>query len=151
MSVKIRPYGKGDAWEADVRIRWPDGTVQRERVKVPVTGKSAALRWAEDRERHLVKQGPAPKRNARADLIAVPTLKEFAPRFMEGYARANQEKPSSIAGKETILRVHLIPRIGDRPLDLFTTEEVQRVKVALIAKAPMTPSKLNDASLRRSL
>jgi hypothetical protein len=39
----------------------------------------------------------------------VPTLQEFAPRFVDGHARANQQKANGIAHKETMLRVHLIP------------------------------------------
>jgi len=34
-------------WEVDLALRLPDGTPIRERVKAPVTGKSAALRWAQ--------------------------------------------------------------------------------------------------------
>jgi len=68
----------------------------------------------------------------------VPTLEAFAPRFIEGHARANQHKPSGIAAKETILRVHLIPRFGGKPLDAITTEDVQRLKSALRTKAPKT-------------
>ena len=37
-------------WEVDLALRLPDGTRIRERVKAPVSSKSAALRWAQDRE-----------------------------------------------------------------------------------------------------
>jgi hypothetical protein len=66
------------------------------------------------------------------------TLREFAPRFMEGYARANREKPSGVHGKESVLRVHLIPHFGDLPLDHITTERVQGLKAALSNRAPKT-------------
>ena len=33
----------------------------------------------------------------------VPTLREFAPRFLDGHARANRQKPSGIAAKEMII------------------------------------------------
>src|SRR4249920_2921385 len=56
----------------------------------------------------------------------VPTLQAFASRFMDGHARANREKPSGIAGKESILRVHLQPVLGTRKLDAITNEDVQR-------------------------
>ena len=68
----------------------------------------------------------------------VPTLRDFAPRFLEGYARANRQKPSGIAGKETILRVHLVPALGARHLDAITTEDVQRLKRALENRSPKT-------------
>lgn len=68
----------------------------------------------------------------------VPTLKEFASRFLEGYVRANQHKPSGIAAKEAILRLHLLPRFGGRRLDEITTEDVQRLKAALAKKSGKT-------------
>ena len=57
---------------------------------------------------------------------------------MDGYARANRHKPSSIASKEMIIRVHLNPRLGSRRLDAITNEHVQRLKRALGAKAAKT-------------
>ena len=66
----------------------------------------------------------------------VPTLEQFAPRFMDGYARANRQKPSGIAAKETILKVHLVPLLGTKPLDAITSENVQRLKSQLRAPGP---------------
>src|SRR5687767_9041844 len=105
MSVKVRPYRRG-GWEVDLAFRLPDGQRHRERSKAPVSSKSAAQRWGEDRERHLVQHG-LPKATKE-----VPTLKEFASRFIEGYAVANRQKPSGIAAKQTILDVHLVPALG---------------------------------------
>jgi integrase len=94
--------------------------------------KSAAQRWGQDRERHVLVNGlPQPKKE-------VPTLKEFAPRFIEGHARANRQKPSGIAAKETILNVHLVPLLGDRKLDAITTEQVQQLKSRLKDRSPKT-------------
>jgi hypothetical protein len=102
MSVTVRPYRRG-GWEVDVTIRLPDGSRLRERSKSPASSKSAAQRWGEDRERHLLQHGPAqPRKEA-------PTLGEFAPRFLDGYAVANRLKRSGIVSKESIVRVHLIP------------------------------------------
>lgn len=42
------------------------------------------------------------------------TLEEFWPRFIEGYATADRQKPSGIAAKQTIGRVHLLPLFGSR-------------------------------------
>ena len=68
----------------------------------------------------------------------VPRLQEFAPRFIDGYARANHHKPSGIAGKEAVLRVHLIPAFGARRLDAIASEDAARLKSRLVAKAPKT-------------
>src|SRR5947199_6121317 len=107
MSVKIRPYNrKRGGWEVDIQLLMPDGTPLRERKRAPVASKSAAQRWGQDRERHVLIHGrPEPKKE-------VPTIKEFAPRFVDGHARANRQKPGGIAHKEGILNVHLVPRLG---------------------------------------
>ena len=139
MSVKIRPYVTG-GWEVDIRFRQPDGTLVRERTKCPLSAKSAAMRWAEARARVLLAEGK-PQSKSRPEKEARPrscTLREFAGRFLDGYARANREKPSGIAAKETILRIHLVPALGERSLDAITTEDVQRLKVTLKARAPKT-------------
>src|SRR5687767_10716217 len=132
MSVKVRPYRSGDGWEVDILFRLPNGRRYRERSKAPVNSKSGALRWGQDRERHLVQHGPEPPKRE------VPTLKDFAPRFLDGHARANRQKPSGIVAKESILRVHLLPVLGTKRLDAINTDDVQLVKSALGDKAPKT-------------
>ena len=121
MSVKLRKYQGGDDWEVDIRVQLPDGTVVRERKKAPVTGRTAVLRWAEARERVLVVKGKPARQ--KVEVKPVPKLAEFSNRFLEGYAKANRQKPSGISSKESILRVHLVPMIGDKPLKEITTED----------------------------
>jgi integrase len=132
MSVKVRRYRRG-GWEVDMTVLLPDGTRHRERRRVSVTSKSAASRWGELRERELMMTGPA-----KAAQEEVPTFGEFASRFIEGYARANRQKPSGIAGKQTILKVHLVPALGATRLDAITNEDVQRLKHIMRVKAPKT-------------
>ena len=87
----------------DVITRFSNGSRYRERRRLTTRSKSAAQRWGEDRERHLLQYGlPQPKKE-------VPTLEQFAPKFLDGYARANRQKPSGIAVKTTVLNVHLVP------------------------------------------
>jgi integrase len=71
-------------------------------------------------------------------LAEVPTLTEFAPRFLRGHAQADQQKASGVHAKEVILRVHLQPALGDKRLDAIGTEDVQRLKSQLKSKAPKT-------------
>src|SRR5262249_2089069 len=131
MSVNVRKFRTG-GWEVDITFRLPNGAIHRERKKAPVTSKSGAQRWGEDRERYLLQHGlPEPKKE-------VPTLEAFASRFLDGYARANRQKPSGIAAKETILNVHLIPALGTKRLDAISTERVQQLKATLAARAPKT-------------
>ena len=131
MSVKVRAYRSG-GWEVDIRLRLPSGLQHRKRYKAPVTSKSAAQRWGRDCERHLLLHGvTGPKKE-------VPILREFAPRFIEGHARANRQKPSGIAAKEMIIRVHLNPMLGHRRLDQLRTEEIQGLKAGLSHRSAKT-------------
>jgi integrase len=131
MSVKVRPYRKG-GWEVDLRFRLPNGKRHRERLKAPVASKSGASRWGQDRERHLLQHGPPqPKKE-------VPTLEQFSTRFLDGHARANRQKPSGIAAKASIIRVHLIPLLGSKKLDAVSTEYVQSVKKQLAERKSKT-------------
>jgi integrase len=131
MSVKVRPYRRG-GWEVDVRVRMPDGSERRDRKRAPASSRSAAIRWGEARERDLLIHGGPRLR------MEVPTLGEFWPRFLDGYARANRQKPSGIAAKETIGQVHLMPKLGTKRLDAITTESVQQLKHHLRDRAPKT-------------
>jgi hypothetical protein len=90
----------------DIRMRLPNGFRYRERVRVSHQSRNAARRWGEDRERHLLQHGPNNKE--------VPTFSEFAPRFIDGHARANRHKPSSIASAESIVKWHLLPAFGPK-------------------------------------
>jgi integrase len=124
----------------DVIYRLPNGRRARERRRVRVSSKSAAQRWGEVHERQLLVNGPTPPSKKEAPTLdkEVPTLEQFAPRFLDGHARANRQKPSGIAAKELILRVHLIPQLGRKRLDAITTEDVQRLKGRLNTKAAKT-------------
>ena len=143
MSVKIRPYRKG-GWEVDIHVVTPDGKRSlRERRRGKMSARSAVMRWAEGRERVLFERllNPAldiPKKE-------VPTLQAFAPRFIEGHAIANRLKPSSIAAKNAILRLYLIPMFGRRRLDAIKSEDVQRLKAQLELKSPKTVNNVLNA------
>src|ERR1700730_9470017 len=121
MSVTIRPYRSG-GWEIDIRVVTPDGARDlRERRRAPMSSRSAAVRGAEGRERVVFDRlvSPAPDSTSKKE---VPTLQAFAPRFIDGHARANRLKPSGIAAKEVIVRVHLVPLLGKRTLGVCAAE-----------------------------
>lgn len=135
MSVTIRPYRTG-GWEVDIRVVSPDGTRHaRERKHAPISARGAVVRWAAARERFLFERllSPPPK-----PAKEVPTLAVFAPRFIEGHAKANRLKPSGIASKTALLRLYLIPAFGHRRLDAIKNEDVQRLKAQLEVKSPKT-------------
>lgn len=154
MSVKIRPYrGTEGVWEVDIVVRMADGQIVRERRKAPVAGKSAAQRWAQERERYLIQHGPdrhkahatstgpvANKTNEQKK--EVPTLAQFGPRLLEGHYLANRLAPATYTLTEENLRLHLIPAIGDRHLDEIADLDVQKVKNAMRS---LSVSKVNSA------
>jgi integrase len=76
-----------------------------------------------------------PEEKERGEVV---TLNEFAPRFIEEYARANRHKPRGVQSKESILRVHLLPMFGDKRLDEISNVEVQQLKAALKNKTVKT-------------
>jgi integrase len=136
MSVTIRPY-RGGGWEVDIRVVSPDGTRhKRERKHAPISSRAAVGRWAAARERVLFERLLSPPNDQPRK--EVPTLQEFAPRFVDGHARANRQKPSGIASKTAILRLYLIPAFGRRRLDAIKSEDVQRLKAQLEIKSPKT-------------
>lgn len=67
-----------------------------------------------------------------------PTLGEFAPRWIQEYAKANQQKPRGVQSKQSILDTHLLPRFGELRLDAFTDSHVQQLKAGLVDRSPKT-------------
>jgi hypothetical protein len=105
MSVNIRRHPRG-GWDVDINVLLATGDRHRERRKLSASySKTTAREWGERRERELLLTGPKVRKE-------VPTLEAFAPRFIDGYARANRQKPSGVAAKESILRLLLIPELG---------------------------------------
>jgi integrase len=127
----VRTYEKNSRLMVEIRFRWPeDRSVYRERVRSPVASKTGSQRWGEERERGLLRAGkvvatPPP------EVKEVPTFRDFTSRYMDNHSRANREKASSIAAKESIFKHHLLPGVGHKRLDAITDEDVQTLKKAL--------------------
>jgi integrase len=141
MTIKVREWTKGKrmGFEVDIRFTYPDGTPYRQRVKAPVESKSAAKRWGEARERELLmKPSPVFLREQEQTREEVPTIAQFAPKFMEGYAKAERHKASGIDSKRLIISRYLIPNFGDRRLSELRDEDVQALKAAMADKSKKT-------------
>src|SRR5580658_3832739 len=139
MTIRVREWkrGKNVGFEVDIRFTYPDGTPFRRRIKAPVESKSVARRWAETKERELLMQpSPVFLEQQEKNRKEVPTLKEFCPRFIEGYAKANRQKASTVFTKETILELHLVPSLGNRKLDAITNEDIAHLKARFASYAP---------------
>lgn len=136
MTAKIRPARGGKGWEYDILFRWPEGGRFRERANAPVASKSAAVRWAQARESALLAAGKA----ARTAVVtsSVPTLAEFWPRVLRDHYRANRKKPSTIDAAESIVRLHLAPRLGEKTLDAIGNADIAALKGTLSKCSPKT-------------
>jgi len=137
MSVTVRPFSKGTGWEVDIITVLPTGEKIRERRKCRVSSKSAARRWGLAREREIMLHGPQRSKSKKE----VPKLADFVPQFLDE-ATASRLKPSSIAARETALRIHLIPLLGECKLDQITNRDIQRLKGQLSSKAPKTTNNI---------
>ena len=147
MSVKIRQrvYRKTNTvtWQADIHVKLLDGRKIRERSKIPgATSRSAALKWARERERWLIlhghEEGGDSKEGGESgpEATEVPTLATFSERFMAEYVHANRLKPSTIYNKRKIINTYLLPNLGDQRLDAITEADVARMKARYAYQAP---------------
>jgi hypothetical protein len=134
MTIRVVEH-EGGWLQVDIRVRLPDGTRYRERLKAPVQSKSAARRWAEERERYLALNGPKqPKKE-------VPTLEDFESRFISEHVEANQLKPSTAASYKSRLKLHIRPALGRLRLNEVDKQAEQRLKAAM---KQFDPGTIND-------
>lgn len=141
MTVKVRQYRKRkDAYEVDIRFEWPGGGTYRERRKAPGTSRTGAQRWGEQRERDLLLRGrEAVETPVEPEQVKrPPTFAEWKQTYLDDHCKANRQKPATLVLKESILRVHVLPLLGDTRLDEVTTADVQRLKGRLAGLAPKT-------------
>lgn len=122
--------------EVDIRLVFPDGQRYRERRKAPVQSLPLARCWAQQREMHLIRRWPNHLEKE------VPTVRAFSDRFIREHAKANRQKPSSIVTKESILRVHLLPRFGHFRLNQLRESDIQLLKNAVGHRKPKTVNQI---------
>jgi integrase len=118
MTVRYRP--ERGAWYVDVVVNHPDGTWERIRARSPVNRK----RNAEEHERQLIEEALAHRKNPQPPERRV---KEFAKEFLKTYAVANN-KPSEVDTKDRILRLHIVPALGDLLLSEVTAHRIEQFK-----------------------
>lgn len=154
MTVKVRPYASRSKkaekqsekqWEVDIRFEWPDGELYRERLRAPVSSKTGALKWGEQREVRLLalgKEGWKKERDGAAAEKVVPTVEEFVPRFIAQYYEAERLKPSTIYSNSNTIKRNLLPLIGKKKLHEIRVTDVQAIKAAM---AKLSPKSVNNA------
>jgi integrase len=126
MTVYVRPYRNDpNKFEYDIKLDMPDGTTFRERKVSKLSSRTGTQKYAEAREREIIKAGCAPQAPKRK---AVPTLAKFWPDFISGHCKANRQKPSGIESKEYHFRQYLAPVLGSLRLDDITNQRVSDLK-----------------------
>src|SRR3954453_22451589 len=105
MSIRVA-VSRWGFLEVDIRVRLPDGTRHRERVKSPVQSRSGAKRWGEERERFLAINGVTQKKE-------VPTLEDFETRFISQHIEANRLSQGPPRATSRGSRSTSAPRWGD--------------------------------------
>lgn len=83
---------------------------------------------------------PATSTLAREDKL-MPTLSQFTLEFQA--FNANRLAPSTAAQYDSVIRLHLLPTLGDRPLHLITTREV----IDLQSSLAHWPARANKATM----
>lgn len=122
-----------NGWEVDLLLRMPDGTRIRERVKSPVTGKSAAIRWAQEREAAIysgaVKVGA--RKGSQDDIDKNMTVKELVESWL---ARREASGVGVFRNERTRLRIHVLPLVGHMPVGELRPRHVRDMVAKLRTK-----------------
>jgi integrase len=148
----------------DIRYRRPDGTKGRYRHDAEVQTLAAAR--AEDRRRLAALtltgsplgriDGDAPAPNERQESSPKLVAREF-PRFdaiAEDYLRTfatSQLKPSTELGYRTVLRSFLIPRIGDRAINMIDATTVRSLDAELVERGLKPSTRRQAQAVLRSV
>ncbi len=131
--IKLRPWkGTKNEFEVDITVNGPSGRALRKRLKAPVTGRSAAERWARSIEQEMLAQlltpEPAPEKPP------APTFKEFAVMFLE-LCKGNRLAENTLMNYEVHLRLYLLPVLARRRLDEVKPTDLTAIKASLASKA----------------
>ena len=148
MSAYVDEWNKGPKrWRYRVQIRLPDGTSKRIQGTPAPNTKEAAERAEREHINRLEDAIRNPKAQPKE---APPKFEMFAKTFLE--ISGTQNKPSTLESKESILRVHLIPAFGRKPLDRIGFAEIQDY-VAIKTKKGLSKKTINNhlTALRRLL
>ena len=143
MDVKVHERGGKDGrahWQYDFRVTLPDGTIYRERRKARgATCESAARRIGETRLREVLRAGAPVKKTTQSQEQPSPTVTAFAVEWLD-LCRSQRQSPISVAHKGVMLRLHLIPVLGELRLDQINDQQIVAVRKRL---TDMKPSSVN--------
>jgi integrase len=120
-------------WRYRVVVDLPGGDQIRISGSAPRhnNNKDAARQAEKEHILRALTEASAPKEPVQE----APTVNEFVKSYLEISTLKN--KPSSIKAKESLLRMHLLPRVGHLKLDQVTYAVIEDLKVDL-AKTPLS-------------
>lgn len=125
MTVTIRPKTNGK-FTVDIRIRWPDLTVYRERPVVAGT-EAKARKWGEQREREILAKGQ-PKPEDKKPKGSRETVEKW-------YGRLHDVKEakglSSVGDMRARVKNWIGPEIGKLPMAEVTSDQLRSLVTAL--------------------
>ena len=117
-----------DGWEFHIKMVLPTGEFFEERKKSPVPGKTATQRYAEERAAQAIRTSVSPVSVVKKEVM---TVSEFQDHFLT-FSKTNN-KPSTVAAKEGLLKAHLIPFFGAMKMDVIGPADVERYKAGKLA------------------
>ena len=132
------PFEYEAGWQYDIRFTWPSGKAFREKKKVPLSGltEKKALGWATERRNVIIARGePGPETDKPE--VKVPTLAAFKDAYLR-HKRGQRLKASTDYARESILRKHIIPVLGEWRLDEIDTTAVDELKERMEEHADKT-------------
>lgn len=144
INVHERAGKKGRVhWQYDFRVTLPDGSIYRERRKARgATSEAHARRIGEVRLREVMRQGPPKGKRPAGEAAAeqrTATVAAFAEEWLD-LCRTERQSPCTVLQKETALRKHLLPVLGELRLDQITEQKIAEVRKRV---ADMKPSTVN--------
>ena len=93
----------------------------------------------EARLREVIRSGPPRAKKSTAVEQPTPTVADFAAEWLE-LCRAERQSPTTVAQKESNLRKHVIPALGELRLDQITEQKIAAMRKRL---SDMKPSTVN--------
>jgi len=108
----------GGVWYADI-----SHAGMRYRKKSPIGTRAGAVAFEHMLLRRLLETGSI----ADPEMDLPPVLHDFAREWLDSYVRANN-KPSEQKAKESMLRLHILPLLGQRRLDQISGRDIERLK-----------------------
>lgn len=121
-------YKDKDTWR--FRKQWTDKQgITHKLAGTPLINTKKAAELAEHK---AIEQEENPTHVA-TEAPKLPTFAKFAETFMATYGK-NNNKPSELASKASILKTHLLPFLGELPIDQISTSQVEHLKAGLLAE-----------------